>query len=240
MIHGKRVGALIPAAGSGTRMGGTQRKQYMTLKGREILEWTLSRLLTHSKIDEVKIIVPEDDVATVSEKLKAWQHNYDFSAELQVISGGETRQASVYNGLCALSDSVEYVVIHDGVRPFVKGEWVENYISRLEANPEIAGVIAGTAVTDTLKRIDENHVISGTVDRSQIWAVQTPQIFKLRILKNAHEDAIKTKAIVTDDAAILELSGYRVIIEPSDPSNIKITKPFDLVIAEVILNSEKE
>lgn len=240
MIQGKRVGALIPAAGSGTRMGGSLRKQYMTLQGREILEWTLSRLLLNAQIDEVKIIVPEEDVATVSDKVSSWRKRYEFSMEIQVITGGETRQASVYNGLCALSDAVEYVVIHDGVRPFVKSVWVERYISKLEESPEIAGVIAGTAVTDTLKRVDENHVINGTVDRSQIWAVQTPQIFRFETLKMAHEDAIKTKAVVTDDAAILELSGHHVIIEPSDPSNIKITKPFDLVLAEVILNSEKE
>lgn len=240
MIRDKRIGALIPAAGSGTRMGGNQRKQYMMLKGREILEWTLCRLLPDSQIDEVKIIVPEEDVVLVSNKVAAWQLQYGFSAEIQVIAGGETRQASVYNGLSALKEDVDYVVIHDGVRPFAKSEWVEQYIAKLENNPEVAGIIAGTAVTDTLKSVDQNHVISGTVDRSQIWAVQTPQIFKYKTLKKAHEEAFMKNAVVTDDAAILELSGHHVIIEPSDPSNIKITKPFDLVLAEVILNSEKE
>lgn len=242
MFNDMKVIALIPAAGMGQRMGAGQKKQYMKLKDREILEWTLKNVLGESLIDETVIIVPTEDLAEVRAKVVRWLDGFDRCTDVDVISGGVTRQESVYNALCYVKDKYAehiYVVIHDGVRPFFPKGRLVDFLEVLKNNSEVDGTIAGTEVTDTLKRVDDNKEILGTVDRSMVWSVQTPQVFNYNALLEAHDFAIDRKLSVTDDAALLEAVGKRAVIIPCPSDNIKITKPVDLIVAETLFESYK-
>ncbi len=237
MYRHMKISALIPAAGSGTRMGKGFRKQYLTLDGKEILNWTLENLLSQNCIDDVVIIVPTEDIVEVQEKVKKWLALASICTPFKVVGGGETRQASVYQGLLALDGHTDYVLIHDGVRPFVPYRQICEFLDVIMDDMTIDGVIAGIQVTDTLKRTDGDAIIMETLDRSHMWAVQTPQIFGFDLLKSAHELAANRRLEVTDDAALLEILGKRTKIVHSDAENIKITKPFDLIVAEAIIKS---
>lgn len=236
MYHDHKVIALIPAAGSGIRMGSGVRKQYLTLNGKEILNWTLIHLMNDELIDEAIVIVPEEDVEQVEEKLVLWFSDGNMRNRLSVISGGNTRQESVFNGLKAIEGKCRYVIVHDGVRPFVPSRLMVPFIDMLNGDAEVSGVIAGFPITDTLKQVDANRIIRSTVDRDFVWSVQTPQIFIYEHLYNAHILAKRQGRVVTDDAAILELSGLKTLIAEGTAENIKITKPFDLTLAEAIFN----
>lgn len=242
MFNDKRVVALIPAAGMGQRMGAGQKKQYLKLNGKEILEWTLKHVISDVLIDEAIIIVPTDDLADVSSKVVGWLDGFERRSKVEIISGGTTRQESVFNGLCHVkkkyADPV-YVVIHDGVRPFFPKGRLVDFLEVLKNSTEIDGAIAGAEVTDTLKRIDDNRVILGTVDRSRVWSVQTPQVFNFEALLDAHKFAVERNLSVTDDAALLEVVGRRAVIVPCPSDNIKITKPVDLIIAETLFETYK-
>ena len=237
MYRHKKIAALIPAAGSGTRMGKGQKKQYLTLDGKEILNWTLKNLLGQDYIDEAVIIVPTEDLESVEGKVNRWLEEAGIKMPFKVVSGGETRQASVYRGLLALDNHADYVLIHDGVRPFVPQWQIGAFLDAIIDDDIIDGIIAGVQVTDTLKRIDNDHMILETLDRACVWAVQTPQIFDFEHLKSAHELAIEKRLTTTDDAGLLELLGKHTKIIQSDAENIKITKPFDLIVAEVIIKN---
>lgn len=237
MYRNKKICALIPAAGSGTRMGMGLKKQYLTLNGKEILNWTLENLMGHDSIDEAVIIVPTEDLEAVLEKVTRWLDDVRIRKPFKVIAGGTTRQASVYQGLLELDGHTDYVLIHDGVRPFVPHSQINAFLDAI-MDDGISGVIAGIQVTDTLKRVDNGQLIIETLDRASTWAVQTPQIFDYEPLKAAHEVAIERQLTATDDAALLEILGKRTKIVQSDAENIKITKPFDLIVAEAIIRTK--
>lgn len=242
MFNEKCVIALIPAAGMGQRMGAGQRKQYLALNGREILHWTLSHVLLEKRIDEAVVIVPNEDVDEVRLKVEQWVSKMDTDVEVHVIVGGSTRQESVYNGLCLIKEKRgedAYVVIHDGVRPFFPQRKLVEFLEAISSVPEIDGAIAGAEVTDTLKTIGEDKLILGTVDRSRVWSVQTPQVFNMSALLAAHIFAKEQSISVTDDAALLEAVGKKAMIIPCPSDNIKITKPVDLIIAETLFDSYK-
>lgn len=234
MFRQKKVTALIPSAGSGNRMGADVKKQYLKLEGKEILNWTINHLLTSEWIDEAIVIVPADDVDSVAQKISEWVRVDKIEKNISVVAGGATRQDSVYCGLKSINDSEGYVLIHDGVRPFVPIELIGKYLESLDRERHISGVVAGMRVTDTLKRVDPHQIILETVDRASVWSVQTPQVFEIDKLVVAHAFAQANTISATDDAALLELLGEKVIIVESTSENIKITTPFDLVLAESI------
>ena len=238
MYRGKKIVALIPAAGMGTRMGTEQKKQFLMLGEKEILNWTITHLLCCLWIDQVVVIAPKEDVDNLESKINKWTNESEFLIPISVIEGGETRQESVYNGLISIQKmeiSPDFVLIHDGVRPFIPLEQMNLFFDIL-LDTSFKGVIAGTPVTDTLKKVDSTLKILETVDRSVTWAVQTPQVFEWTALNSAHKNALENKLNVTDDAALLELIGYESKIIECSSDNIKITKPFDLILAEFILN----
>lgn len=242
MYNEKYVIALIPAAGMGQRMGIGQRKQYLELNGKEILHWTLSHLLQEKMIDEAIVIAPKEDVDEVRFKVEKWLKNIDTNVQVHVIFGGASRQESVFNGLCHIKNvcgEEAFVVVHDGVRPFFpQGKLIE-FLEVLANTQEIDGAIAGAEVTDTLKMINADKLILGTVDRSMVWSVQTPQVFNYGALMDAHEYANVNCISVTDDASLLEAVGKKAMIIPCPSDNIKITKPVDLIIAETLFGSYK-
>lgn len=236
MIDNKKVVALIPAAGMGVRMGKGTKKQFLKLGALEILNWTLLKFWESEIIDEIIVIVPASDIYEVVEKIAKWQERTKSDALTKVVLGGDTRQASVYAGLKSVDKTFEIVVVHDGVRPFVPIDQLSEMCSCLKTHD---GAVVAVRSTDTLKNVDGNGIIVGTVDRESVWSVQTPQVFEVEKLRKAHDVALENDFFATDDANLIENIGGKVLVVESKRSNIKITAPFDLYVAEALLNAEE-
>lgn len=221
---------LIPAAGSGRRMGSDRNKLLLPLLEKPILAWTLLAAQAASAIDEIGIICqPHDrqEIEVILDELK-------LTKTVKLIGGGSSRQESVYNGLQALPDTAEKVLIHDGARCLITPELFDNCA---ESIYQLQGLIAAVAVKDTIKVVDENGIIQSTPQRSKLWAAQTPQAFDVQLLKQCHKKAIDRGWEVTDDAALFEKCGLPVQVVPGEETNLKVTTPQDLAIAEFILKN---
>ena len=225
-----KVCTLIPAAGKGSRMAHSLKKPYLKLAKKPILAHTIQRFEQNTAVDTIFVIVNEGDFtechATVLEP-------YSFTKVQKLVPGGETRQSSVYNGLRALSADVDFVIVHDGVRPFVTDETI---FECLTAANEYGAAAAAVPVKDTIKIADENGFISETPERESLWAVQTPQVFQKSLLEEAHQTAQEHQRTGTDDAALVEQLGFPVKLVKGSYANLKITTPVDLRIAEVLLS----
>ncbi len=207
-------------------MGAHCNKLLLDVAGRSVLEWTLNSVKASTSIDWIGIVgQPSDKVAILSLVEKCALH-------VNWIDGGSTRQESVQRGLNGLPSDAKYVLIHDAARCLVEPQLL-NQCSDLVK--EGIAVIAATPVTDTIKQVSKDGLITGTPDRSELWAAQTPQAFNVAELKDAHEQAFRNNWSVTDDAALFEKLGRTVKILESPSSNIKVTTPFDLIIAEALL-----
>jgi len=228
-----RVTAVIPAAGSGMRMGLEEAKQYLEIDGKPLLVHTLRTFQECHAVDSIIIVVPEKDVDYC---LHQMVQRYQLSKVYKVISGGERRQDSVRNGIEAVADSCRWVLIHDGVRPFVSIELIEKVI---KAARRYRAVITGLPVTETIKRVGSKANVLKTIERNDLWLIQTPQIFNREDIHLAHQEALKrgwTEA--TDDAFLAEKMGISVKIIEGEERNIKITTPHDLQVARFLLSTE--
>jgi 2-C-methyl-D-erythritol 4-phosphate cytidylyltransferase len=221
---------LIPAAGMGKRMGSSRNKLLMTLLDRPLLAWTLLAAEQARSIDWIGIIYQPEDL----EDLKNMLGNISLAKPVQFIQGGSTRQESVYNGLQGLPDGAERVLIHDGARCLATPDLFDRCANMLKTCP---GLIAAITVKDTIKIVDSMGIVIDTPDRSNLWAAQTPQGFDVKLLKACHEQGRKLGWEVTDDAALFEKCNLPVTIVPGEETNLKITTPVDLAIAEFILKS---
>ena len=219
---------LIAAAGSGRRMGAAGNKLLLEVAGRPVLAWTLDAALACPAIRWIGIVGQPVDAEPIAAIVAA--ANPDRPVEW--ILGGDTRQESVSRGLAALPPGAEGVLIHDGARCLVEPELLERCVAAVAAG---AAVIAATPVTDTIKQVDGGGTITATPDRSALWAAQTPQGFPVAQLRQAHATATAEGWSVTDDAALFERLGLPVQVLQAPPSNIKLTTPFDLTIAEAVL-----
>lgn len=226
---------LIPAAGMGRRMGSDawgglrqRNKLLLTLLGKPILAWTLLAAAAADKISWIGIIGQPDDQSDINAILAS----LTLSKSVQFILGGETRQESVYNGLQALPDGVQQVLIHDGARCLATPELLNRCA---EALFHYSGLIAAVPVKDTIKVVNDAGVIQGTPDRKQLWAAQTPQGFEVKLLKRCHHQGRDAGWEVTDDAALFERCELPVQIVEGEETNLKVTTPVDLAIAEFIL-----
>jgi 2-C-methyl-D-erythritol 4-phosphate cytidylyltransferase len=225
------VHLLIAAAGSGSRMGADRNKLLLKVAGKTVLEWTLKAAFEAKTISWIGIIGQPKDKKPISSIL-------DNSVNpVQWINGGSTRQQSVQLGLAALPHDAKSVLIHDGARCLVKS-FVFDEISKIVSKGQ--SVIAASQVTDTIKKVDKNGEIIESPPRSDLWAAQTPQGFPVNKLKHAHSEAIAKGWNVTDDASLFERLALPVKIYDAGPSNIKVTTPFDLVIAESLLSTLKD
>ncbi len=223
------VHVLVPAAGSGTRLGGDIRKQYLELGDRPVLVQTLIRLAMQPQITAIHLIVPEEDVAFCRSDLV---DAYRLEKIGAVISGGEERQDSVRKGLAACgADDHDVVLIHDGVRPFFPQEQI-GPLTQLAA-VEGAALLAVPA-QDTIKEVFDGRVRT-TLDRSLLWQVQTPQAFRCDRIREAHRRAFESGYVGTDDASLIEWCGWPVAVLSGHPHNIKITTPSDLALARALL-----
>jgi 2-C-methyl-D-erythritol 4-phosphate cytidylyltransferase len=230
-LGGRQIAALIPAAGSGRRMGGAVPKPFLRLGQREILAWTLQVFETAAMISEVWVIAaPEYYVFCERDIVAA----YGFRKIKGVVVGGATRQESVWRGLQHVEARVDLVVVHDGVRPFLSEALLQ---ATLHSAARYGAAIAAVPVKDTLKRVTETGDVEATVPRDSLWRVQTPQAFQRRLLYTAYRFAQEHGMEATDEAGLLEAIGQRVKIVPGDENNIKITTPDDLRLSETIMRT---
>lgn len=225
-----KIAAVIVAGGSGKRMGTFIKKQFIKLMDKEVLAYTIEAFNQMEEISEIVVVVGMEDINKVKEEII---QKYGYHKVSQVVAGGKERQDSVYNGLMATSKQTEYVMIHDGARPFIS----ENVLKRaIEDTIKYKATIVAVPVKDTIKEVNhEAHIVEKTPEREKLWMVQTPQSFKRSLLIEAYEAAKREALKVTDDSMIVEAYGQKVHVVLGDYTNIKITTPDDLEIGESIL-----
>lgn len=219
---------LIPAAGMGRRMGSDRNKLLLQLRLQPLIAWTLKAAQAARFITWIGIISQPSDCSDLKEILAS----LSLTKPVQLIEGGVTRQESVYNGLQALPGAAAQVLIHDGARCLVTPDLLDSCAEVIKHCP---GLIAAVPVKDTIKIVDTNKLVQSTPDRQQLWAAQTPQAFDVQLLKQCHAEGRRQGWEVTDDAALFEKCGLSVQIVEGEETNLKVTTPMDLAIAEFIL-----
>lgn len=226
--------ALIPAAGSGARMGRDLPKQYLDLRGRPLLHYSLACLCAQASIEQVFVVLAQDDPHFAHFD---WRQ---FAPKLEPLyCGGETRAASVFNGLLATRDAIassDWVLVHDAARPCLGAAELERLMTELAAD-ETGGLLA-VPVADTLKRANRERQVVQTEPRDNLWQAQTPQMFRYRLLLEALRAA--DHAAATDEARAIENLGLKPRLVMGDARNIKVTYPEDLALAGLILKSRDD
>jgi 2-C-methyl-D-erythritol 4-phosphate cytidylyltransferase len=220
--------ALIVAAGSGERLGAGRPKALIDLAGRPMLEWSIEALRATAGVERIAVAMPSG----AAERPLAVDA---AGPEVIALPGGASRSDSVRLALAAVGPG-DPVLVHDAARPLLTPDLALRAIEALLGDPAAAGAIAATAVTDTIKRAGrEGGAVRETLDRGELWSVQTPQVFRRDALEQALDVDAETLARATDDAWLIERAGGRVIVVPSPPENIKVTRPVDLRLAALLL-----
>jgi 2-C-methyl-D-erythritol 4-phosphate cytidylyltransferase len=220
--------AIIAAAGQGTRIGGKRAKQFLELAGTPIIIHTLRRFEQCAVIQETIVVLPAQDAAG----FLALASRYGLRKLARVVQGGATRAESVWRGLQTVRPATAAIIaVHDGVRPFVTPEEIALTVGAAEESG--AAILAAPAI-DTIKEV-KNNLVQRTLERASLRHALTPQCFRYALLRRAYEQAASLGADVTDDSALVERLGESVAIVEGHPRNIKITRPEDLALAEIIL-----
>lgn len=228
--------SIVPAAGQGIRLRPSLPndqplpKALVPLFGKPILCWCLQALEKTPVVDAIVIVVPKNAIAKFYQLAEA----ENWGKLLAIVAGGNDRQQSVWNGIQAIPPETDWVIIHDAARPLVTPELI---ISVWETAQETRAAIAALPCFDTVKRSLNGVLITETLERRQLWLAQTPQAFAADLLRMAHEKAIADSFTATDDAMLVERLGVPVRIVEGDPTNLKVTNPIDLLIAEALLRS---
>ena len=222
------VSAIIVAAGRGTRMGANVDKLWLEVAGRPVVAHTWQRFNDAPAVHEL-ILVVRDGLQGEFEQLA---RTYGFTKPFRLVVGGAERQDSVWNGVSAAAAGTEIVAIHDAARPCASDQLIADTIA---AARETGAAVAAQPVTDTLKETVDGQIISRTVDRSKLWAVQTPQTFRLGVIREAIATARRQNLVLTDDTAACELIGQPVRLVKSLSPNPKVTVPADLPFIESLL-----
>ncbi|WP_026526832.1 2-C-methyl-D-erythritol 4-phosphate cytidylyltransferase [Butyrivibrio sp. VCD2006] len=233
--------AIVLAAGSGSRMKSSVRKQYMEIMGKPLLLYALEEF-ENSFIDEIILVLPAEDIQHIKENII---EPAGFSKIKALVSGGSTRYHSVRLGLEAASEDTEAVFIHDGARPFVSSDILER---ALDAVKEFGACVVGMPVKDTIKLSDENGFAKTTVDRARTWMIQTPQTFLYPEILDLYEELARRESElldrginITDDAMVMETLGKRKVkLVDGSYDNIKITTPDDIILAESIIKRKNQ
>jgi 2-C-methyl-D-erythritol 4-phosphate cytidylyltransferase len=220
--------AIIVAAGKGTRMGADVDKLFLPVAGRPLVAHTWERFDTSPDIDEIVLVVR----GGMEETFRNLAAEYAFKKPFRLAPGGKERQDSVWNGLQVASPKADIIAIHDGARPCTSGELIREIIT---AAREAGAAVAAHRVTDTIKESDDGAFVSRTVDRSRLWAVQTPQAFRHDVIRRALEIVRQNNALVTDDTAACELIGQPVKLIEGKTPNPKATSPADVPYIEMLL-----
>ncbi len=234
-----RVAAILPAAGLGTRMGAETPKQFLELDGMPLVIFTLRRLAACEAITDFFIATRADEVASLEERIRPER----LRQPVCVVRGGGSRQESVANALAEVSDDTETVLVHDAVRPFVTREQVERVIAEARAR---GAAILGIPAIDTVKEVrrtslpEDVALITGTIPRERIVLAQTPQVFSLKLLREAFARAEKDGLSASDEASMVERLGHDVYVVLGSERNIKITRPADMELARFYLEQERQ
>jgi 2-C-methyl-D-erythritol 4-phosphate cytidylyltransferase/2-C-methyl-D-erythritol 2,4-cyclodiphosphate synthase len=221
------VSAIIAAGGRGARLGGDRPKQFLSLGGRPILQRSVDAFVLSDRIDDVVVALPRDVAGSVPDYL------HDRSKPVEIVEGGARRQDSVANAFALVSGRADVVVIHDAARPLVSADLIRRTV---DAAVECGAAISALRATDTVKRGDTNRFIVDTLPRGEIFLAQTPQAFRVGVLRDALAQA-SAFADATDEAALAERAGHRVRLIDGDPRNLKITTSDDLATAERLIGS---
>jgi 2-C-methyl-D-erythritol 4-phosphate cytidylyltransferase len=225
------VNAVVVAAGKGERMGTLLPKPFLPVAGIPLVVHTLRNLTRSSLIKKIILVVAAEREPLCRELL---EKSGPFAIPLVVTHGGEERQESVRLGLGALESDCDIVVIHDAARPFITVEVVDRSIA---VAAEYGGALVAIPARDTIKQVNKEQIVVSTVPRQDLWLAQTPQTFRVEVIREAHLRAHMLGVTVTDDAALLEWAGGQVKIVPGDIRNFKITTPEDLQLAEAMLQT---
>lgn len=224
------VSAVIVAAGGSVRMGIADSKQFIPLLDKPAIEYTLKAFQKCYLIKEIVIVCREQDVDRINELV----NQNGFTKVSKVVLGGSSRSASVRNGIKSANEKAKYLAIHDGARPLITVDEIERVV---EAAFETGAATLGTSVTDTIKIVDGFNKIESTPLRSQLRAVQTPQVFERDLYMFALENAGENSLEFTDDCALIENMGGEVLVVKGSEENIKLTTPVDVILAESILKN---
>ena len=220
--------AIIVAAGQGTRMGPNVDKLFLEVAGRPVVAHTWATFNNAACIDEIILVVRDTLQPAFAQLAGTWR----FSKPHQFVVGGKERLDSVWNGLQALAPGAEIVAIQDAARPCTSERMIA---ATVQAACETGAAVAGQRISDTVKESDDGSLIGRTLDRSRIWAVQTPQTFRVEVIRRALASVRQRGLLVTDDAAACELIGQPVRLVESDAPNPKVTRPGDLAYVEACL-----
>ena len=219
---------VIVAAGKGTRMGPETDKLFLEVAGRPVVAHTWARFDASACVDEIILVVRDTMQPAFADLAEKWR----FKKPHRLVVGGKERQDSVWNGLEALDPGAEMVAIHDGARPCTSDRLIADTI---EAARTLGAAVAARRVSDTIKESDGGHLIARTVERARLWAVQTPQTFRVEVIRRALAAVRQQGLLVTDDAAACELIGQPVTLIESLAPNPKVTVPVDLPYVELLL-----
>ena len=227
----KKTSAIITAAGHGRRMGESRKKQFLMLGEVPIIVHTLQTFQDSASINEIILVVPDDGIDYCKQEIV---NSFKFTKVKKIVSGGDKRQESVFNGLKSISREMDLVVVHDGVRPFLSKPILENSIKKAQ---EKGSVVVAIPVKDTLMKISNQGMVIEGKNRDSIWRIQTPQVFKKEILISAFEKALKDNFCGTDESTLVTRLGIPVYVVNGSELNIKITTPEDIVLGESILKA---
>jgi 2-C-methyl-D-erythritol 4-phosphate cytidylyltransferase len=226
----KNVAAIICAAGASRRFGGKRKKPFVDVAGRAVFLRSVELFSNRDDVKQILLAIAADDEELVNVK---WGPNLKFF-NVKIFLGGTERFDTVQKGLELIKDDIDLIAVHDAVRCCVKSEWVD---ACLKTAAETGAAMLACPVVGTIKQV-ENSTIVKTVDRTNLYEAQTPQVFKAELLKKAYANLKNLdKSKISDDAQLLEALGQKVTIVETDSSNIKITRPGDIAIAEAILKS---
>ena len=228
----EKLVAIVPAAGAGKRLGLGINKAFAELRGAPLIVHCLAMLARTELVSEAIVVLAPAEVKEGAALLARFAPSYFATLPFKVVAGGKERQDSVANALAAVPADAAYIAVHDGARPFA-GRAV--FARTLAAAKEQGAAIAAVPVKNTIKVVDAKGVVVDTPVRSTLVAVQTPQVFRASLLKEAYAHLVAHPAAVTDDASVVELLGHRVVVAEGRYENIKITTPEDLVLAEHFL-----
>ena len=228
-----RTLAIILAGGAGKRMGAATNKQFLLIDKKPIIVHTLQIFENCRSIDGIYLVVNQKDLPLIQEEIL---ETYRFNKLMKLVIGGKLRQDSVRNGLEAIENPCDIVIIHDGARPLISPSFIEKGISLMEV---FDAVIPALPVKDTVKVVSKEGFVSKTLARDSLWNVQTPQTFKYELIMKAYRDGMAKKLHGYDDATFVEHMGKKIKVIEGSPYNIKITTPEDLIIAQGILSQLK-
>jgi len=222
--------AIVPSAGLGVRFGSNVAKPFYLLGGKSIIVHTLIALQNSSFVNSIILVINKSEEELIFREIE----KENLRKISSIIQGGKTRYESVKNGIEALHENTDLVLVHDGVRPFIDDELIGRCVLEAEKS---GAVIAGVPAKATIKEISPTHEVVATLKRNRLWEVQTPQVFRYNVIKKAYKT--KPHGEITDDSSLVERLGVRVQVVPGSNYNIKITTPKDLVFAEAVLKSGK-